>query len=276
MKRAWTIPARLVVVALLGAAAAAPWVAPYSYEEQFREDPGSPPSRAHWLGTDDLGRDRLSRLIWGTRTSLLLAPAAALLATAIACAVGLVSGYWPGAVGAAAGIATDLFLSLPWLFLLLAGRAMLPLNTAPEVSVAITFGLLGVLGWAPAARVVSATVRKLGESGFVRVARAQGTGPARVLVAQVLPNLKPLAAAQFWLLVPAFILSEANLSMLGLGVAEPLPSLGTLLRELENYSAIGEQPGMLAPVAVLAAALVSLQAAMPSRGTRTRLAEEEN
>ncbi|MEZ5402492.1 MAG: ABC transporter permease subunit [Bryobacteraceae bacterium] len=273
MRRVVQVGAWTVLALALGGAAGAPWIAPYSYEEQSREDPGSPPSRAHLLGTDDLGRDRLSRLIWGARTSLLMAPAAALLATLLAMAMGLAAGYWGGPGAAAASLATDLFLSLPWLFLLLAGRAMLPLNTSPEVSVAITFALLGMLGWAGPARVAGGVSRTLREAPFLIAARAQGCRTWRVLAAHVAPNLRPLAASQFWLLLPAFILSEANLSMLGLGVAEPLPSLGTLLRELENYAAIPEQPAMLAPVAVLGAVLASLQVIIAGRENHTERRE---
>ena len=125
-------------------------VAPASYAYQFRNDPAAAPSTRQWLGTDDLGRDRLSRLLYGTRVSLLLAPAAALLASFLGLVIGGLSGFMGGWVERAVMSATDLFLSLPWLFLLLTVRAVLPLNVSPLLSVAITFSLLGCLAGGPA------------------------------------------------------------------------------------------------------------------------------
>ncbi len=243
--------AAAILALLFGLSLAAGWVAPSSYAAQFRESPNAPPSRHFPLGTDSLGRDRLSRLLYGTRVSLLLAPAAALAATALAALIGGLAGFFGGMTGRALMGATDLCLSLPWLFLLLTVRALLPLNVEPLASVAITFALLGVLGWAPAARVVRAGVCSLQGSDFVMQARASGARPWRLALRQVLPNLTPVLAAQFWISVPVFILAEANLGLLGLGVAEPLPSWGNLLRELENYQAVQAQPWLLAPVVLL-------------------------
>lgn len=128
---------------------------------------------------------------------------------------------------------------------------MLPLNVSPITSVVITFMLLGLLGWAAPSRVVRAGVRAVRNSDALLTARACGCQNSRLLLVHVLPNLKPVLLAQFWISVPVFILSEANLGLLGLGVAEPLPSWGGLLRELENYQLVLAQPWMLAPVALL-------------------------
>lgn len=247
----------LAVVAL--ASLLAGWISSSSYSEQFRDAISAPPSARFPLGTDDLGRDRFARLLYGTRVSLLLAPCAALLSTLIAAVVGgtagLAGGRWERAV--TAGI--DLFLSLPWLFLLLAVRAALPLNTRPFTSVMITFALLGCLGWATPARVIRAGTRTLVNSDFLVQARASGISSARLFWRHLLPNLRPILLAQFWVSVPVFILSEANLGLLGLGVAEPLPSWGVLLRELENYSAVLQNPWMLAPVILLVGVVCCLQ-----------------
>ncbi|MCP5116727.1 MAG: ABC transporter permease, partial [bacterium] len=223
-----------LLVAVFGLAMLADVVAPHSYEEQFREAPLAPPSSEFLLGTDDLGRDRLSRLIYGTRVSLLLAPAAALLTTMIAAVIGLMAGYFGGFWEWAGKAATDLFLSLPWLFLLLMVRAMLPLNTSPGVSLMITFALLGLLGWASGSRLVASVTRGLRNSEFLLQARAIGQPSWRLLLVQALPNLRPVLAARFWGGVPVFLLAEAILGILGLGVAEPLPSWGNLLRVLEG------------------------------------------
>jgi ABC-type dipeptide/oligopeptide/nickel transport system permease subunit len=227
------------------------FVAPASYAHQFREAPGAPPSRQHLLGTDDLGRDRFSRVLYGTRVSLLLAPAAALLASVLAAVVGGVAGFLGGWVERCVMAVTDLFLSLPWLFLLITARALLPLNVSPVASVVITFALLGCLGWAGAARVVCADARALAQADFVLLARASGSDGLRLLWHHLVPNLKPVLYAQFWISVPVFILAEANLGILGLGVAEPLPSWGSLLRELESFSTISGQPWQFVPLILL-------------------------
>jgi ABC-type dipeptide/oligopeptide/nickel transport system permease subunit len=156
----------------------------------------------------------------------------------------------------------DLFLSLPWLFLLLAVRALLPLNTAPLTSVIITFLLLGCLGWATPARIIRAGTRTLVNSDYLLQARASGIAPARLFWRHLAPNLRPILLAQFLVSVPVFILSEANLGLLGLGVSEPLPSWGAMLRELENYTAVLRNPWMLAPAILLIAVVGSLQMAL--------------
>jgi ABC-type dipeptide/oligopeptide/nickel transport system permease subunit len=245
----------LVTLASLGAG----WFATSSYSEQFRDAISAPPSSRFPLGTDELGRDRFARLLYGTRISLLLAPAAALLSTLIAAFVGGTAGYLGGRWERVVTSGIDLFLSLPWLFLLLAVRALLPLNTSPMTSVIITFLLLGCLGWGTSARIIRAGTRSLANSDYLLQARASGVAPARLFWRHLLPNLRPILAAQFWVSVPVFILSEANLGLLGLGVSEPLPSWGAMLRELENFTAVLQNPWMLAPAVLLIAVVSSLQ-----------------
>jgi len=150
----------------------------------------------------------------------------------------------------------DLFLSLPWLFLLLMVRAFLPLDVSPMLSVTITFLLLGGLGWAAPAKVVRAAVRKLNVSDFMLQARA--TGSSRLLWRHLIPNLMPILWAQLWITIPAYVLAETTLGMLGLGVMEPLPSWGNLLRELEGGGIAGH-PWLLAPILLLAAVVGSFQ-----------------
>lgn len=240
-----------LLILVFSASLMAKALAPASYAQQFRHSPNAPPSRQFPLGTDDLGRDRLSRLLYGSRVSLLLAPVAALLSTVLAALVGGVAGYLGGWWERLAMGAADLFLSLPWLFLLLSVRAVLPLNVSPLTSVVITFALLGALGWAAGARVLCAGARALRTSDFALQARAGGCRTFRLLIRHVLPNLKPTLYAQFWISIPVFILSEANLGVLGLGVAEPLPSWGNLLRELENYAALRGHLWLWAPLVLL-------------------------
>jgi peptide/nickel transport system permease protein len=255
----WRKVACAVLLLVLAVSLAASWLAPAGYASQDREAVAAPPSHAHWLGTDEIGRDRFARVLYGTRISLLLAPAAALFSTLLAALVGGLAGYLGGTWARVAMAVTDLFLSLPWLFLLITVRAMLPLNVSPTLSVLVTFLILGLLGWTAAARVLCATAGSLRNSDFVRQARASGIRGARLFWIHVLPNLKPVLYAQFWISIPAFILSEANLGILGLGVAEPLPSWGSLLKELEGLVSVGEEPWKFVPLILLVVVVTSFQ-----------------
>jgi ABC-type dipeptide/oligopeptide/nickel transport system permease subunit len=274
-----TIPARrwarraaaTLLAAVACCALLADFVAPCPYQQQFRDAPNAPPSRQFPMGTDDLGRDRLSRLIYGTRTSLFLAPAAALLTLAGALLAGGLAALGGRRVDTLVSASMDLFLSLPWLFLLLTVRSLLPLDVAPTISVLITFGLLGLLGWAGPARVVRGGMWQALRSDYVLAARGRGVGWAGILWRHVVPNLRPLLAAQFWTAVPLFILAEANLGLLGLGVTEPLPSWGSLLHELESqvagWSSPLQQIWLLAPIALLLAVVLGLRLVFPAEVT---------
>ncbi len=249
----------LVLGIVLCASVAANWLAPAGYARQYREAANAAPSHAHWLGTDEIGRDRFARVLYGTRISLLLAPAAALLSTLMAAFIGGLAGYRGGVWARTAMAVTDLFLSLPWLFLLITARALMPLNVSPLISVLVTFLLLGLLGWTTAARVLCTTAGSLRSADFVRQARAAGIPEQRLFWIHVIPNLKPVLYAQFWISIPVFILSEANLGILGLGVAEPMPSWGSLLRELEGLASVGEEPWKFAPLILLVIVVMSFQ-----------------
>jgi peptide/nickel transport system permease protein len=241
-------------VLLIAAAAAmflAGAIAPYSYQEQSRDEVFANASRRRLFGADGLGRDRFSRTLYGGRLSLAGAPAAALLACAFALGLGLAGGLGGPRRERAISAAADLCLSLPWIFALLAARAALPLNAAPEVTAALTFVLLGALGWAGPCRMILAALKRHRASEFTLLAEANGCPRWRIAAIQIAPNVLPLVWAQFLVTVPAFLLAEANLGLLGLGVPEPLPSLGGMLRELENVSAIRSHPAALAPAAVL-------------------------
>ena len=238
---------------------------PAHYARQFRDIPNAGPSSAHPLGTDALGRDFLARLLYGTRVSLLLAPAAALLATLVAAVLGSAAGLLGGWFERIVLAATDLSLALPWLFLLLVVRAMLPLDVPPLVSVVIAFLMMGLLGWQASVRVICAAARGIRDSDFLLLARSSGCKPARLLVRHVAPNLRPLFYAQFFISIPLFILTEANLSILGLGVMEPMPSWGNLMRGFEDFSTLSTNPWRLTPLVLLVIVVMCFQLVLPSQ-----------
>lgn len=240
-------------------------VAPYSYARQFRERPNAAPCASHLLGTDNLGRDLFARLVYGTRVSLLLAPAAALLSTLIAGILGGLAGLLGGWCERLILGAADLSMALPLLFVLLALRALLPLDISPILSVIATFIFLGLLGWASSLRVVWAATRNLRNSDFLLLARATGCRRWKMIVRHVLPNLQPVLFAQFWTSIPLLVLTEATLSMLGLGVMEPLPSWGNLLRGLEDISAVSANPWRLSPLILLIVVAICFQLILPAQ-----------
>jgi peptide/nickel transport system permease protein len=241
------------------------WITHYSYSTQFREVPNAAPSRSHILGTDGLGRDLFARVIYGTRISLLLAPAAALLSTLIAGVFGAFAGLTGGWCERFILAIADLCMALPLLFILLALRALLPLNIDPAVSVFATFVLLGLLGWPSSLRVVCAGARDMRNSDFILLANANGCTRWRILSRHVLPNLRPILFAQFWISIPIYVLTEATLSMLGLGVMEPLPSWGNLLRGLEDFSVVATNPWRIFPLILLVLVVISFQLILPAQ-----------
>jgi peptide/nickel transport system permease protein len=243
----------------------APVIAPYDYGRQFREAFNAPASLQFPMGTDDLGRDRFSRLAYATRISVFLAPAAAMVSIAFGLLIAAASGTrarW--AEHALSGL-TTLCLSLPWIFLFIILRATLPLNTSPLQSILLTFGLMGIAGWAWPARIFAASIRQMTNSGWLLQSRASGLSPWRIAVIHVWPHLRAIATAQFRMLVPAYILSEASLGLLGLGVAEPLPSWGNLLAELQHPGRVQANPWVLAPLALLMVVMICLEILQPSR-----------
>jgi len=256
---------RLATGVLVVIAALAVWpsvITTIPYDQQFRDHPGAPISRQFPLGTDELGRDRLSRLLHATRVSLVASPAAALVSTLLAAIVGGFAGFAGGRFDRTVAVVIDLMLSLPWLFVLIIVRALLPLNVQGALSVAVTFGLIGLLGWPSAARVVRTGCRELRDSDLVLQARACGLAPWRILLKHILPNLRPVLFAQFWAAIPIYILAEANLGLLGLGVSDPLPSWGNLLRPLET--AFTAPVEAWAPLALMLTAAACLYLSKPT------------
>ncbi len=166
--------AAVVLGLILAASLCADLVPGMSYARQHRDAISAAPSLRFPLGTDDLGRDRLARLLYATRISLLLAAAASAGAMALAFVAGGTAGYCGGWCDRAIVRGIDLMLSVPWLLLLLAVRALLPLNASPLSSLVVTYALLAALGWASPARVIRAGVRNFRNSDFVLQARAEG------------------------------------------------------------------------------------------------------
>ena len=213
----------VLVMGLFAVALLAPWLAPYDPNFIDLKQVLMPPSPAHLLGTDTLGRDVLSRVIFGARISLLVGFVAVGIATLIGVLVGALAGYYGGAMDALLMRLVDLMLCFPTLFLILAVIAVL----GPSIWNIMV--VIGVTGWMGVARLVRAEFLSLREREFVMAARALGASDARLIWRHLLPNALTPVMVSATLGVAGAILTESALSFLGLGVQPPTPSWGNIL-----------------------------------------------
>lgn len=273
-----------------GTALLADFIAPYRFDEQTRSSPyvspaacraselhffvhgyayrflgviptdlhlfgPSPPARVFLLGSDAFGRDQFSRLLWGSRISL----AAAWLPTALSIITGLllgtVAGFYGGWLDSWIMRFSEASLALPWLYLLLAARALLPLNLAPGSGYLLLAAILGLLGWARPARLVRGITMSAKGRGYVVAARSFGASNAYLFWVHIVPDAFGVALTQATLLAPRYLLAEVALSFFGIGVDEPAPSWGNMLAGAQHYYVLASYWWMLLPA--LAPALVS-------------------
>ena len=219
---AWVI-ALLVVLALSG-----PALSRYGYDTLDWDHLAAPPLAAasHWLGTDRLGRDLFVRTLYGVRVSLLIA----LVATAISLVIGVVWGAVAGYVGGRTDELmmrfVDVLYSLPYLFIVIILMTVFPRGSLP-----VLFCAMGAVGWLTTARIVRGQTLALKRREFIEAARAAGVSPVAILARHIIPNLLGAVVVYATLTVPQMVLFESFLSFLGLGVQEPLASLGSLINE---------------------------------------------
>lgn len=212
-----------VVVGLFVFALLAPILSPYDPTDLDASYILSSPNQHHWFGTDRLGRDVLSRIIWGSRISLLVGFVAVGIATFIGILVGAIAGYYGGWVDGLIMRFVDLMLCFPTFFLILAVIAFL------EPSIWNIMVVIGVTGWMGVARLVRAEFLTLKEREFVLSARALGASDLRIIFRHILPNSLAPVLVSATLGVAGAILTESALSFLGIGIQPPTPSWGNIL-----------------------------------------------
>jgi peptide/nickel transport system permease protein len=229
-----------LLAALIAAAITAPLLAPYPPERIDLAELRRPPSRAHWMGTDDLGRDVFARVLFGARVSLAVGLLSAAVAGASGIAVGGAAGYFGGGIDALLMRTTDAMLAVPRLPLLMIAGAIFQ----PSVSMLVL--LIGLAGWMETARVVRAEFRTLRTRGFVEGARAAGGGHARLILNHILPNAAQAATVSVTLAVARGVLLESALSFFGVGVRPPQASWGNML--YQSQATLASEPWLaLAP-----------------------------
>jgi peptide/nickel transport system permease protein len=203
------------------------------------------PHRIHLLGTDGFGRDVLSRAVYGARISLTVGLVGIAISFTLGLLIGGVSGYLGGWVDAAIMRLTELLLSVPSLYLILALRAVLPLDLPSQGVYLGIVAILSLVGWAALARVVRGQVLSLRRQDFVVAAEALGLGRTRVIVRHILPHTISFVVVAATLAVPGFILGEVVLSFLGVGVQEPAASWGNMLNQARSLRSLGSFPWLL-------------------------------
>jgi peptide/nickel transport system permease protein len=223
-----------VVLLVVVLALAAPLIAPFSPDEQMfdgltLEGAPMPPDGQFLLGTDTLGRDLFSRMLYGARTSLIIGLVANGIAVAIGLFIGIVAGYMRGFMGNVLMRFTDLMMAFPALLLAIVLAALL------RPSLWIVAMVIALVNWVQVARIVYTETRGLVERDFIMAERSLGAGHGRILLLHILPHLIPTAIVWGTLGIATTVLLEATLSFLGIGVQPPQPSWGNIIFESQSY-----------------------------------------
>lgn len=219
----------IVLILLIAMAALAPWLSPQSPFAQDLANRLQPPSAAHWLGTDHLGRDILSRLIHGSRITLFIVGTVALIAPVIGLFIGTVAGFAGGWVDQVLMRITDIFLAFPKLILALAFVAALGASIGNAVLA------LALTAWPPYARLARAETLTIRNADYIAAARLQGAGPLRLLVRHIWPLCVSSLIVRVALDMAGIILSAAGLGFLGLGAQPPMPEWGAMISDGRTY-----------------------------------------
>lgn len=234
MRRKLALFGLALIVLVVGSALFAPWIAPYAPDTQLFdgltiEGAPLPPGGAFPLGTDLLGRDLFSRILYGARTSLIIGVAANGMALVIGTLIGVVAGYFRGWIGAVLMRFTDLMMAFPALLLAIALAAIF------QPSLWIVALVIALVNWVQTARVIYTETTSLAERDFIAAERTLGAGTGRILFRHVLPHLVPTIIVWGTLGISTTVLLEATLSYLGVGVQPPVPSWGNIIFENQTY-----------------------------------------
>jgi peptide/nickel transport system permease protein len=249
LRRPAAVASLVVILVYLLAAAFAPSIAPQSAGATDFQALLAHPSAQHLFGTDELGRDVFSRLVWGARASMQVGFLSMLLAMAIAVPLGLVAGYYRGWIDSVIARTTDVLLAFPFLILAVALGAIL----GPSLWTAtLALGLAAVPGLI---RITRGETLALREADFVPAAIANGAGDGTVVFRHILPNMTGTLLVQATVLIPRAIIGEATLSFLGLGVRPPTSSWGVMLHDAQSYLTQAPRLAVYPGLAIVLAAL---------------------
>ena len=239
-----------ILILLIFCAALAPWIAPYSYSYQDLNLGASPPSGEHLLGTDILGRDLLSRILYGARISLLVGFVATGVALVIGVSWGIIAGYMGGRVDSIMMRIVDVLYGLPFIIFIILLMVIFGRNLW------LLFGAIGAVEWLTMARIVRGQVITVKNQEYVMAAQAMGVPNLRLFVRHIFPNILGPIAVYATLTIPQVMLLEGFLSFLGLGIQPPMSSWGTLIKDgvesMEEYSWLLIYPGITFTITLFA------------------------
>lgn len=238
-----------VVLLLALAALLAPVISPYDPTATVGSFSRGP-SAQHWLGTDQIGRDQLSRLLYGTRISLLVGIMAAAVSTVVGVVLGLVSGFFGGVVDMIIMRVTDAIMSFPYILLVLVAASIF------EPGLWTIILILGLVDWPGVARLVRGNVLSLREANFVKSSQLSGMPRRYLLFSDILPNTIAPVLVYATSVVAISMLDEAALSFLGMGIQNPTPSLGNMLNGAESLTILTSKPWLWVPPGVVIILLV--------------------
>ena len=210
------------------------------------------PAQIFLLGTDNYGRDQFSRILHGGQISVAAGILATLMALSLGTLIGCISGFYGRWVDESAMRLVELFLVLPWLYVLLGVRAFLPLHLSSVQTFLLLIAVIGTIGWARPARLIRGIVLSAKNQSYVTASRGFGASNAYLMRRHVLPETYGVLLTQAALLVPQYVLAEVTLSFFGLGLSEPTPSWGGLLSTLQQYNVLVSYWWMFAPAVALA------------------------
>jgi peptide/nickel transport system permease protein len=214
------------------------------------------PAQIFLAGTDNYGRDQFSRILYGGQISVAAGILATVIALALGTLIGGISGFWGKWIDESAMRLAELFLVLPWLYVVFGVRAFLPLHLSSVQTFLLLIAVIGTIGWARPARLIRGIVLSAKNQNYVAASRGFGASNVYLMRRHVLPQTYGVLLTQAALLVPQYVLAEVTLSFFGLGLSEPAPSWGSLLATLQQYNVLVSYWWMFAPA--LALAVVSL------------------
>jgi len=209
------------------------------------------------FGTDRLGRDIFSRLIYGTRISLTIGLIGVFISFSIGLLVGSVAGYFGGVVDSVIMRLVEILMAFPAFYLMLALRSMFPVSMPSVLVFIVIVVILSLIGWAGLSRVIRGMVLSIRENDFVKAARILGGSHFYIILRHIIPNTLSYTIIAATLSVPGYILGEAALSLIGLGIQEPFPSWGNMLSEAENIHVLSAHPWVLVSGVAISAVIIA-------------------
>ncbi|SCX90012.1 oligopeptide ABC transporter permease [Alkaliphilus peptidifermentans] len=247
----------IILIILVLSAVFAPFLTPYSPDEMNFSNVNAAPSRQNWMGTDNLGRDYFTRLLYGGRVSLMVGVISAFISVTLGSTIGGIAGFFGGRVDNILMRFAEIVMSFPFLPLAITISAVVGANVAPETKMYIVMMIIGCLSWPGLSRIVRGQILSLKEQEFVLAAKALGIPNYKIILKHLIPNTIGYIIVSAALSMANAIMAESGLSFLGLGVVPPTPTWGNMVQHARNLHVLRTRPWLWIPpgVAILLAVM---------------------